>query len=241
MPGAEAADQHGGHDHQGADRAIGAKARRIGEGTRPVALLQDEAERGGRHDHAAEIDQHGALGQEAGARVIVACQLRAQRSARHLVEGDEESHAHGETHQIPEQAELAEIGRRVPQHVIGDTDRQDRGVHEKVTPAETAARIVRQEADYRVAEGIEQECKQQRDADHARGQPEGLRIAEHQEIAEAIAFHAIGDAAYGIGQPRERSEPGGHVAAHGGPLPTVPGSARRDRRCLTGETPIRSC
>ena len=133
--------------------------------SRPGALpVQEEQEDEHRHRQPAPPAEEEAEAEERGALVVVVGQFGDERGARDLVERDEGPDHDRDDDEVGEQLRLREPGRR---RSTGSSTRprpDRRGVHQRMAAPPARVQVVREVADHRVGERVDD----QRDDDAER-------------------------------------------------------------------------
>ena len=187
------------------------------------------------HGQPAPPGEEVAVAEHLGPLVIVRGQLGGERGGGNLIEGDEGADHHRHHQQIDKQARLGELGR-VPQQAIGDRHRNGRGVHERVPTAPARAPVVRNLADQRVGNGVEDHGDHDHQTHHVGRHADDLIVEDQQQVGEALVLHPEGDGAEAVEQLGGQAELLGRGAdgafGHGASLrPGATGSGPRGGKC----------
>ena len=173
-------DQHRGDDPVGGIGIAVAHAERAGE---------QDAEHDDRHQVSARPAEQQPVGLQAGAFLVIRRDLRDERRAGGLVEGDEGADQNRNEREVNEKARLAPVWW-VPEQEIAQRDRQRGGIHEGMAAAPAATEIIRPIADQRVADRVDYQCDQDGEADQPRLEPDDRPVEQQQEVIEAAVLDA---------------------------------------------------
>ena len=162
--------------------------------------MQEHRESQRRHAQAPHPAEEEAEADEAGPLVIAGGELGHERRTRDLVEGDEDAHQDRGDQQIAEQQGLAEAAGRREQQQIGQRDRDRRAIHERVPPSPGRAQPVRQIANGRVHEAVDDQRDHDGQSRQPRVQPQRLIVEQEQKDLEAVVLDAEGHRADAVEQ-----------------------------------------
>ena len=93
---------------------------------------------------------------------------------------------------MDEESLRREPGRRVPEIVVGDPDREEGKIHERMPAAPSGMEPVRQAAHNRIRDRIGEECHHDRKADPLLRKPQDLVVVHEQEEGETVLLHPKG-------------------------------------------------
>ena len=196
------------HQHQSAGEvAVGRVARRVQLAHRMGGVrLEEDRQRQEVHGQPAHPTEQEAVAQQLGALVIFRGEFGGEGRGWDFEGADEAADQDRRRHQIGEQRALAPPLWRSPQQQVGERDRHGGGVHEGVPPTPFRPRVVRQLADDRIDEGVDDQRDHDRQPDLGRGQADDLGVEEGQEVGKAVVLHPEGHRAEAVEEPRRAAQ-----------------------------------